>query len=676
MDLRPTHSYSNLLMLRSYPILASRLMTRSWLAITTTILLLITLRWVFPERPVDSTGARALLDTGFTLGLLGITLLLAGGIGRKFSTWLNLENLNPLEQAIFGLALGLGLLAYGVLMLSLVGLLQAWAIFLWLLIVGVWSWRECRDIADSIPDWLKSRHLAWLRARLWQKTLLVVMSLILLLTLLQALSPPTDPDGLIDHLQAPKIFLEAGRIYPTPDFVFGNYPFTVEFLFTIGLAFGSDTFAKLIHLTYAVLLVLSTFALGQRYISSAGGWAAATVLMGMPIFPVWAGLAYIDMGWTLYEFLGVYAILLWAEHRQQRWLVVSGIMIGLALGSKYLAFAGAAAIGLWILWHTRTRGWRTMFISGALFGGVALAVGSPWFIKNWWWLGNPVFPFFFGNDATTKLSIHNTFTWWDYLLVPWHLYFDRERFVGVYGTIEFPSLLFPLVLLLPWVHRAKALNWLVGLTLLRYIFWLLISHSRFRYMLPVLPSLSILVSGVIIGLIGLPFLQRWSRILVSGMIGGMLMATLCYSLIFFFDVQPLGVLVGWESKDSFLRREVSDYSAKQFIQTNLPNEARVFMMWNARGYYCDDRCIPDLNQRQWMEMVLSSESVPSVAAHLRAMGVTHLLLSVEDVDYRLIQKTSKPHYKAVEFFQDEFRPACAKEFYRDDWTTLYEFTCR
>jgi len=501
------------------------------------------------------------------------------------------------------------------------------------------------------------------------------MGLILVLTLLQTLSPPTDPDGLIDHLHAPKLFLQAGRMYPMPDFVFANYPFTIELLFASGMAFGSDTFAKLIHLTYAVLLVLGTFALGRRFLGSEGGWIAAAILVGMPIIPVWAGLAYIDMGWALYEFLGVYAAILWAARDQRRWLVLAGLMIGLALGSKYLAFGGAAAIGLWILWHTRAQGWRTILVSAMLFGGTALLVSAPWFVKNWWWLGNPVYPYF-GSSVGMSLATHDTFGFWDYLTLPWHLYVHRTQFVGVYGSIEFPSLLFLLVFLYPWNRRPKAIDWLAGLTLLRYVFWALVAHGRFRYLLPALPGLSLLASSVLLSLIARPSLRRWGWVLGMGLIGGMLVTSLIYSILFFVDVQPLDVVVGLESKDSFLRREVSDYAAKQFVQTNLPPEARVFMLWDARGYYCDERCLPDWLRKKWVDLTKPSASVSSVVAGLRDMNVTHLLFSTEDVDYSLMIDTSGQHRQAARFFLHEFRPACTEEIYRDERVSVFELTCR
>lgn len=650
-------------------------MIRPWLGITIAAILLIALRWLFPERPITYIGPQALLDSGFALGLLGIMLLLASGLGCKLQNWLKLEDLTPLERAIFGIALGLGVIAYGLLFLGLAGLLQPLAIFLWLLLIAIWSWPEWRECANRIPEWVLDRYRAWRNAQFWQKLLLVTMNLILIFAMLQSLSPPVDPDGLIVHLQAPKIFLQAERIYATPEFVFGNYPLTIQLLFASGMAFGTDAFAKLVHLTYAVLLVLGTFAFGLRFLTPKGAWVTAAILVGMPIFPVWAGLAYIDMGWTLYEFLGVFAILLWAERNQQRWLLLSGTMVGFALGSKYIAFAGAAAVGLWILWHTRLNGWRTLLGSSALFGGVALLVASPWLIKNWWWLNNPVYPYFFGNETTAGIPTHSSFSWWEYLTLPWYLYFERQRFVGVYGTIEFPSLLFPFVLLLPWVGRFRIIHRLIVLTLLRYIFWAVFFHGRFRYMLPVLPNLSLLASAAIIGLATQPYWQRLGLVLAKGLIAGMLAITLIYSAIFFYDVQPLVVVLGIESKESFLQRELTDYSAKQFIQTNLSPQARVFMLWNTRSYYCDDRCIPDY-QHEWVRLTQPPVNVASIAMHLREKNVSHLMFSIEDVDYRLIQRNGQLHLDALQFFRNEFLPACTKEVYKDEWITLYEFTCR
>ena len=276
-------------------------MKRTKVIVGSLALLVVVLRFVFPERPLDETGPRALLDAVFALALLVLMLLFAMGLGLKMLQKLSVEDLTSSEQALFSLPIGFGIIAYGTLAIGLIGILQPWAVLLWLIFIGIWSAKEWSEFASGLPTWFRAGYRNWREAGLGKKILSGLAALIFILTLCHTLSPPTDPDGLIDHLQAPRVFLEAGRLYPMPDYVFANYPFTIESLFTIGMIFGSDTFAKLTHLTFASILVLGTYLLGRRYLRKGTDWIAVAILIGMPIFPIWASLAYIDMGWALYE---------------------------------------------------------------------------------------------------------------------------------------------------------------------------------------------------------------------------------------------------------------------------------------------------------------------------------------------------------------------------------------
>src|SRR5262249_36287380 len=96
-----------------------------------------------------------------------------------------------------------------------------------------------------------------------------------------------------------------------------NGPATLNMLYLIGLGLHSDVSAKLLHLSYGILLGLATFAAGKRYVGPNGGWLAVAILLGMPILPFWASWAYTDMAWALYEFLALYVFILWVENRTE-----------------------------------------------------------------------------------------------------------------------------------------------------------------------------------------------------------------------------------------------------------------------------------------------------------------------------------------------------------------------
>jgi hypothetical protein len=639
-------------------------MIRIWplVAITVLALLLGGARWLLPERPMDYIGPLAILDAAFAVGLLSWVLLLAGGLGWKVQRWLRLEPLTRLEQVAFAVPVGMGILAYGVLALGLTGLLCPWAILMWLIVATAWAWPEWSDVIQGFPRRLAQTHQALTKLGWGAKALLIVGALVLALATLQALTPPFDYDSLMYHLQGPRLFLEAGRILLLPDIWQANGPFTVEMLFTIGLALGSDTFAKLIHLSYAVFLVLATFGLGRRFIGPAGGWTAAALLLGIPALPLWASWSHVDIVQALYEFLGLYALLVWQENDQRRWLILAGLLTGWAVGSKYLALGGLAVLGLWTLWQSLGKGWKRPLTQGLLFGLPVLLVGSPWYAKNWLWSGNPVYPFVFGG------------TGWDADRLRLLMAYLRSFSIGRHFA-QIPVLSFLLALPYPLTRRHRSMDGVASMTVLRLILWALASQQT-RFLVPLFPTLSLLAANVLIHLAILPRFQRWGKALGTILLAGAVMITLLFNGYLFRTFSPLGVILGRESKDAFLRRTVPDYAGLQFVQRYLPCHTHALMMWDGRGYYCDARCIVHTDQSKWTRLVIPGSDPAAIAARLRAMGVTHLFFNVEDASFFVDHDPTGRHYAALEFFEKDFRPSCTREIYRDQVVLLFEVTCR
>jgi hypothetical protein len=158
---------------------------------------------------------QALLDTFFALGLLLIVWLLAVSLGCKVQGWLRLERPDRLEKILFALPLGLGILAYGILALGLLGLLYPPVVLLWLILAGTVAWKELHELLSGLPEWVREAFQTLRRLEKWKKLVLAASGLIFFLALLQALSPPWDYDGLMYHLEGPRLFLEHHRIFPS-----------------------------------------------------------------------------------------------------------------------------------------------------------------------------------------------------------------------------------------------------------------------------------------------------------------------------------------------------------------------------------------------------------------------------------------------------------------------------
>jgi hypothetical protein len=641
---------------------------------------LILWRLVLPERSLEAVGPRALADALFAIGLMLLILYTARGLGGIVLRLLAVAPLDPSLLLVFSLAGGLGSLAYGVLALGLVGLLTPPVVFLWLAAAAVLAWRETithgRDWADP---WQPFRSLSpGLRAGL------VVALAVFGMSLMQALSPVWDYDGLMYHLQGPALFLQAGRLILLPDLWQANGPLLTEMLYLIGLAAGSEVFSKVLHLAMAAMLVLSTFAVGRRHLGDRGGWLAAGILLGVSILPVWGSLAYADMAWALYELLALAAFLEWRRSPRRTWLVVSGGLLGWAMGSKYTALALFPIMLLAILVDPQA-GHGVQRIRSALWlGGTSLIVASPWYIKNLIWAGNPIYPFFFGGTGWPPARLDMLMAYLgsfgtgrsliDTFLLPVSLFTQRAAFGTFMSRIDIPSLLFLLALAFPFLRRDHPLRPLGWMMLLRFALWA-VGTQQTRFLLPLYPVLSLLAASVLDAWLATPYASRIGRVAVSGAVGGLMAVTLAYQVIYFVSTRPDRVVLGSETKDSFLERSVYDYAVMRYIRGSLEPTDRVFMAWDGQGFRCDERCLPDAEQSQWVQLAASADTTQAVTEALRDLGVTHLLVDLEGMNFMLLHDPTGLHAAAAAMLTHEYAPVCLEVVVGTEKAQLLRLTC-
>ncbi len=641
-------------------------------------------RIILPERGLDVTGWRALYDLAFAITLTLAVVIVGFGAGHRIARAFSRERPAAFGSALLSIALGLGALAYGIFGLGLVGLFSRWALVGWVLALGLWSRREIVMGVEGVLGEVTRLGARWRTLPNPQRLVLVVCCALGSMALLQALAPPWDYDGLMYHLQGPRLFLDAGRVLLLPENWQANGPFTVEMVFGLGLSLGSDTFAKLIHTTFAVLLVVSTFALGRRAFGNAGGWVSIALIAGVPLLGFWASLAYVDMAWALFQTLMFLCLVRWDGDHQREGVILAGVFAGLAAGCKYLGLGAAALGGLWLIGQLRYPPWRTALKSAALFGGLAAGVALPWYVKNWVMSGNPVFPFLVGGpgwDAERLrllmdylYSFGTGHTPLDYMLLPWNL-FARS---GAYGTfmraLEVPNVLLVLGLLYPLGRRTRVADSIAALAGGGFLLWAL-GTQQTRFLLALLPALAVTSSGFILRIADWTRPRWWARA------AGMVVLAIPVALAVFWSgflvwyASPAAVVFGVESKQAFLQRRVPDFRALRFVAGNVPAAGRVLMLWDGQGYYCDARCLPDTDQSVWPRLAAGQPEPAELAAELRAAGVTHLLYSrdsdvfVEERDRRGLHRASR------DYLLGQFLPQCASEVYRDEWVELYELHC-
>lgn len=323
-------------------------------------------------------------------------------------------------EALYDFGLGYGLLAVGMTALGFAGGYHAGLVGALLMALTLGLLVRFRSELASFAASFRLRAL-WPERGGFERLCILVAILICARGYLGALTPEIRHDPLDYHINFPNLYTLHHGFYEIPWHVFSYMPSYVETLFTLSLLLSSDVLAKLNHYGFSVLCAWCIYAVGRRYLGrKVGAWAMVLWLL-LPVVAYAASATFIDLGVSFWAFLALAALLRYFEalgivpsadskdfpeagaKEARRWLLLSSVFSGLALGSKYtvvlLHFMPLAlALVLVGLLPRRVKGVFYRFHQAveavAVIGLGGLVLVSPWLARNWAWTGNPVYPFF------------------------------------------------------------------------------------------------------------------------------------------------------------------------------------------------------------------------------------------------------------------------------------------
>ncbi len=233
-------------------------------------------------------------------------------------------------------------------------------------------------------------------------------------------------DVLEYHLAVPKAYYEAGRIGFLPNNVYSNFPMNAEMLYLLAMVLRGGAIegimpAQVFNALLAFLTVAAVWAAARPFGPRTALFAA--VLAGTCGWLVYlSGVAYVENAMLLFTALALGAVVrAGVGAGASRWALLAGVFAGLACGCKYTAVVLVAIpLGLVILAQTVIHVVRHRRAAAQdpspgsqssalrpvgcirttlLFALGAFATFGPWLLKNAVFCGNPVFPL-----ATTWLG--------------------------------------------------------------------------------------------------------------------------------------------------------------------------------------------------------------------------------------------------------------------------------
>lgn len=574
--------------------------------------------------------------------------------GRQCLAWLRLpDEATTLERNLLGYALGLGLLAYGVLVLGVVGLLYVPYAIAWIAALAIIGSKQHILLARSLRPMLSGVRSAS-RASWAIGAILVLFALV---SAVGVYTPPTvalEWDSIAYHLADPKLYVLAHRIYYLPWESHSNFAFTTEMWYTVGLLFNSVPLAKWFHFSCGACVCLSAYAIASRHLSPKIGLWTAIILASTPLVFWEAGIAYADLATAYFVTATLCCVLAGLKSKSAAWLTVGAILMGLTLSTKATALSALVLFALGLLVYQ----WRVLRVDlprvvgqVAVWCAVALAVGSPWYVRSAALTGNPVYPFYYNifggrywNAANAKAYNQSNADFGagrspdKWLVSPWNLTMglmpnhvismDGRQFRGFNDRQVVLATISPLLLgalFFPAFRRRRAPLIVRGLALYALGYWVLwfLTAQHVRYLLPILPVLCLLAAWVMHEALSTRSISGRALIALAGCsiafgfyVGASLLAAEAPAA---FGITP---------KDQYLAASDPAHPAIAFINSHLPTSAKIVFYGNPLGFYCDRAYLwGDAGHSDYIPYG-TFHSADDLRRYFASIGVTDILVNV------------------------------------------------
>ncbi len=505
------------------------------------------------------------------------------------------------------------------------------------------------------------------RINLFIQTFLAVAILLLyFIVVVIALTPPIAGDALIHHLAVPKLWLMNGGFYEIKWADFSYYPMNVNLLYLISLYFKNDILPNFIHMAFGIGTAWLIYRYLKDIFNRIAGLLGVLIFISTPIVLRMSTVAYVDLGLAFFTTVSILAFIRWRTggYENFKWLLISSIAMGLALGTKYNALIAWVFISFSVVFlYSRDTGkqWRAIRY-GIIFFLVSLCVFSPWPIKNLILTGNPLYPLFTnlinagisnvvpdgnvrsivpGNVQMGMFQLREMLygeTFCETLLIPVRFFFQGQD----YSSRYFDGVLNPiLILLVPFAFMKKSPHSNKLFFVLFSVFFILaaffLDQLQIRYILPAIPFLSILT------VMGIMNIFAWT----SKKTGPFRFIYVCIILLFllilgaenviylnkyFQSLQPANYVRNLETRDAYLKRHIRSYAAIDYINSHTPPNARIRLLFLARrGYYLNRVYVDDATYGMDVMRGLAANAgdARSFRTYIDSLGCTHLLVRMD-----------------------------------------------
>ncbi|MDA2936690.1 glycosyltransferase family 39 protein [Acidobacteria bacterium AH-259-A15] len=570
---------------------------------------------------------RHLFDILSLIYIVSGTSLIAYLWLRRFSL---LTRQPQIDFALSG-GVGLGILSYTTAFLAVLDLLwmPAWLLIALLLLISALANRTALSLPQprlQLPEWNR-----------WSWIVLGLIGVHLILNLLAALAPATGVDSLQYHLAVPDIYLRNGGMVYLPSIYMSNWPSTVQMIFLYAMWLQGDTVAQLLNVWALVLTVVALYGLIRSY-GSLPALLAGALYVSISDVTYQASVALIDVTATLFLLLSVVVVIHWLERRQGVFLILAGVLAGWYAGSRISNAGSVLALGLalgFLILYQEKR-WKAGILPFLIMGTCAFITVFPWYVRSWFYTGNPTYPYLYslfgGRDLSAEASFDLLTNVWHntrlppnsiigFLKLPWDLTIDYRS--GTLGPVVLA--LFPLL----FVYRRHLPTW-TGMGLLFGVISTLIWYYTYPRLRTLLPLLILLIALVVV-CIHLMLRDSQSSLMVR------LSVIACVVLWLFVGLgnnvrihrNAVMATINLKDPDLFadeqLRSAGFDWYLDYLHLNRVLSEGTHLLIWDDRGYYLEHEYSRVSGLMRGMASAKQLREPEELLQLLYQLGITHVV---------------------------------------------------
>jgi len=592
-----------------------------------------------------------LLDYLFSLGLMFMVAVVAYFLGKKFLQWLKIDFEFLLEETVFSIGLGFGVLAYITLFLGLLGLLYTslfygllGIIFILAIIDMLGSGKQILNPGLTNPS---KSEFTFDYLPIW-----ILLGSFVLLNFIMSFTPELFYDSLAYHLGVPNYYVIKHRICETPYNLASYYPFNTEMLYTLALLLKEEGLPKLLHFSSGILCLVAIFSFCKRYFSNFVGIVACATFYSIPLLAMNSWVAGNDVALSYFFILSMYALINYFsseslsakgtnDTKKSKWFILSAIFSGIAMGSKYsgiFVLFGILTLIVSYEYFKMKKRFPEIAKQILVFSGIVFVILSPWLIRNMIYTGNPIYPFLYKWLGGKNLIVYSnniiiptrleSLKLKEFFMSPWNLTIkgqDSMTFIGPMFLLFIPLVFF--------IKKKSLINYLILFFIFAYIPWGMATFKS-RYLLPALPALSIVIAWSLVNFV--KWIPKYLGRLVP-VIFAIFMGTNLYSvlMIMHFCYNPFNVLTGLETRDHYLSLTrpgypYPSYETFKYINENLPQDVKIMIIGEAKVHYLKrDFLYNDVhNFTPVVEWTKMSKNSDELYKKLKEEKITHILINI------------------------------------------------